>query len=577
MCSDSLEVTFQGIPAALGIAMGSSFRYYEPDFDIPLRDIEYPSEELMRFKAALQKARGRLLDLKRKAERDAGSQAAGIFDAHALFLEDPALMASVKTVVHDRLVNIEIAWDESIENYAQRMEALGDDTFRARALDIRDVGELVLKILLEIDEIDLSSLTVPSVILAEDLTPSATARLDKSFVLAFCTSKGGPTSHTAILAKAMGIPAVVGIGPSILELSNDAPLLVDGTQGEVVAFPDEETLKDYGIRRDLADALSKVEIKMADKPAITIDGYQVEVVANVGNVSDAESALNLGAEGIGLLRTEFLYLDREDAPNEEEQLAVYSTILDLMQDRPVVVRTLDVGGDKELPYLDLGQEANPFLGWRAIRMCLDRPDFFKIQLRAILRASSDHDVRIMFPMVSTIEEVRKARALLAEAREDVLKSGQPVSDKYQIGIMVEVPSVVIMADQFAQEVDFFSIGTNDLTQYTMAAERVNEKVSGLNDPCHPAILRQIEHVIKTAHQGGIWVGLCGEMAGDPEAVPILLGLGLDEFSMAPASIPRIKALVRLWTLEDARQLAAEVVNLGSAEEVRERVRRKQEA
>jgi phosphotransferase system enzyme I (PtsI) len=363
----------------------------------------------------------------------------------------------------------------------------------------------------------------------------------------------------------------VGTGKKILEISNGDFILVDGDLGEVIVNPDEDAQKDYEARRKLAHAQSRAELEVADEPAITTDGHHVEVVANVGNVADTESALNYGAEGIGLLRTEFIYLDREDAPDEDEQYKAYNDILGLMQDRPVVVRTIDVGGDKELPYLDLGEEANPFLGWRAIRMCLDRPDFFKIQLRALLRASPDHDLRIMFPMISTLEEVRCARSLLAEARDEVLKQGHDVAENIQIGIMVEIPSVVVMADQFAKEVDFFSIGTNDLTQYTMAAERVNEKLSGLNDPCHPAILRQIKRVIETAHDEGIWVGLCGEMAGDPIATPILLGLGLDEFSMAPISIPHIKAIIRCLDLESANQLAAEVVLMDSAEDVRKHV------
>lgn len=422
-------------------------------------------------------------------------------------------------------------------------------------------------------ESDLSALTTPSIILARDLTPSDTVRLDKSLVLGFCTAGGGPTSHTAILAKALSLPAIVGLGSELLDLSDGTPLLVDGERGEVIADPSDATRQEYENRRLRTTATKKAELEMAHEPAITQDGHQVEIVANVGNSEDAHFALLQGAEGIGLLRTEFLYLDRQSAPNEDEQLAAYDSILDVMENRPVVVRTLDVGGDKELPYLDLGKETNPFLGWRAIRMCLDQPNFFKIQLRALLRASPGHDLRIMFPMIATIDEVRRSRTLLNEARDEVEAAGHPCADRIQVGIMVEVPSVAVLADIFAHEVDFFSIGTNDLTQYTMAAERTNEKVAHLGDACHPAVLRQIKRVLDAAHGQGIWVGLCGELAGDPEAAPILLGLGLDEFSMAPSSIPHAKTIIRSWTLKQAQQLASHVLDLDSAAAVREYVRK----
>jgi phosphoenolpyruvate-protein phosphotransferase len=305
---------------------------------------------------------------------------------------------------------------------------------------------------------------------------------------------------------------------------------------------------------------------------VTLDGHPSEIVANIGSPLEAKIALEHGAEGVGLLRTEFLYLDRQNEPDEEEQLAAFNSILDVMEDRPVIVRTIDVGGDKEVPYLDLGVEANPFLGWRAIRMSLDNPELFKTQLRALWRASPGHDLRVMFPMISTLDEVRKARTLFNDVREELVAEAHPVADRVQVGIMVEVPSVAVLADLFAREVDFFSIGTNDLTQYTFAAERTNEKVAHLGDGCHPAVLRQIQRVIQVAHVEGIWVGLCGELAGDPEAVPILLGLGLDEFSMAPSSIPHAKAIIRSWSLSDAQSLAAKVLHLDSAEAVREYVR-----
>jgi phosphotransferase system enzyme I (PtsI) len=391
-------------------------------------------------------------------------------------------------------------------------------------------------------------------------------------VLGFLTALGGPTSHTAILAKALKLPAVVGAGDPVLRINPGTALALDGMNGEVSADPDNQTVAAFEKRKRVYMEESAAALAGAHEPATTQDGSTFEIVANVGNPEDTQQALDHGAEGIGLLRTEFLYMERPTAPDEEEQLKAYNLIFDLMADRPIVVRTLDVGGDKAIPYLDLGEEANPFLGWRAIRMTLDEPDFFKIQLRALLRASPGHDIRIMFPMVATLSEVRKARALLEQARVEVVEAGYEVADRVQIGIMVEIPSVVVLADLFAKEVDFFSIGTNDLTQYTMAAERTNEKVAHLGDACHPAVLRQIQRVIEAAHKEGIWVGLCGELAGDPDAIPILLGLGLDEFSMAPGSIPRAKDIIRNWKVADAKLLAAEVLDMDTAEKVRAFVR-----
>jgi len=452
------------------------------------------------------------------------------------------------------------------------MEALDDEYFRGRAADVRDVGKRVLRILLGIEEKTLASLEEPVVILARDLEPSDTARLDKSKVLGFCTIEGGPTSHTAILAKALGLPAVVGVGDDLLEVPQDAPLIIDGERGEIIAYPDDLTQSEFYIRLQNSIEQSKAERDAAKLPAKTKDNHQVEVFANIGGIEDAIAALSNGAEGVGLLRTEFLYLDRDSAPDEDEQYSAYKAIFDVMESRPIVVRTLDVGGDKSLPYLDLGEEANPFLGWRAIRMCLDRPEFFKQQLRALLRAGAGHNLRIMFPMIATLQELRRAKELLNKAQEEIIAGGYSIAENVQVGIMVEIPSVVMMADQFAKEVDFFSIGTNDLTQYTMAADRVNQKVAYLADACHPAVLRQIKRVIDAAHEHGIWVGLCGELAGDPEAIPLLLGLELDEFSVATASIPRAKHIIREWSLSDASHLAKQVLDLDSAQAVREKVR-----
>ena len=566
----------RGIAAAPGLAQGPAVVWPEGTVVVPRHTGQDRETEWARLEAVRRVAREEINRLKDKVAKEAGQDEAALFDAHIMILDDAALLKRSETAMEGGL-NAEAAWMDAVEHYARQLDSLPDPTLRARAADVRDVGQRVLRHLLGPEAQPGLDLREPSVIIARDLTPSQTASLDKSLVLAFCTAEGGPTSHTAILSKALGLPAVVGLGPAVLGLPPGAFLLIDGDRGEVIAYPDEITLRDFQTRRRKALRLARAEVAEAHEPAITRDGHQVKVVANVGNPGEAVAALEFGAEGIGLLRTEFLYLDRTTAPDEEEQLAAYNSVLDVMKTRPVVVRTLDVGGDKELPYLDLGRESNPFLGWRAIRMCLDRPDFFKVQLRALLRASPGHDLHIMFPMITILDEVRQAKTLLDEAGREVQAAGHSIAETIQVGIMVEVPSVAILADLFASEIDFLSIGTNDLTQYTMAAERTNDRVAHLSDACHPAVLRQIQHVVVAGHQAGIWIGVCGELAGDPEAVPILLGLEVDELSISPASIPHIKATIRRWSLQAVQRLASEAINVDSAVAVRRLVRSHQPA
>ena len=566
----------KGIPASTGMAAGTAFIYVQQELKIERRGVADPAAEWSRLEAALAAARDPLAAIQAKAQAVMSAEEAAIFEAHAMFLDDPALLEMVQAAVHAQRISVEAAWSDAIESYAAELAAMKDEYLAARAADIRDVGQRVLRLLAGQTEEDLTALTRPAIVVARDLTPSDTVRLDKKLVLGFCTAEGGPTSHTAILAKALTLPAVVGLGAELLKVTGGLPLLLDGARGELIVAPDEATRQAFSSASGLASRQAEIELAAAHEPAITRDSRRLEIVANIGSPQDAATALRYGAEGVGLFRTEFLYLDRQTAPDEEEQLSAYRAALDVMGARPVVVRTLDVGGDKPLPYLDLGHEDNPFLGWRAVRMCLDKPEFFKIQLRALLRASPGHDIRIMFPMIATVDEVRRARSLLDEARREVIAAGHPVAGRIQVGIMVEIPSVAVLADRFVSEVDFFSIGTNDLTQYTLAAERTNQRVAHLGDPCHPAVLRQIQHVIEAAHRGGIWVGVCGEMAGDPEAAPVLLGLGLDEFSMTPGSIPRVKAILRGWTFAGAAGLAAQAVNLDSAEEVRGLIRSRAE-
>jgi phosphotransferase system enzyme I (PtsI) len=563
---------FQGIPASPGIAIGPAFCFQEMDLGFDRDTITDIEPEVERFEASLTTAAEQIAVIKGKALAEASAEEAAIFDAHALFLQDPALIDAIRGAIREQQLNAEAAVSDAVEVQAKALEAMEDEYFSARAADVRDVGQRLMRILLGVSETDLSTLTESSIILAKDLTPSDTVRLDKKLVLGFLTALGGPTSHTAILAKALDLPAIVGAGKTVLAIESGVALAIDGSTGEVSVDPNKKARADFNKRKKIYQEESQAALARAHEPAITLDGTEVEIVANVGNPEDTQQALDHGAEGIGLLRTEFLYMERPSAPDEEEQLAAYNTIFDMMEDRPVVVRTLDVGGDKAIPYLDLGEEANPFLGWRAIRMTLDEPDFFKIQLRALLRASPGHDVRIMFPMVATLPELRSAQNLLEEARQEIVDASHKVADKVQVGIMVEIPSVAVLADRFAREVDFFSIGTNDLTQYTMAAERTNEKVAHLGDACHPAVLRQIQRVIEAAHEVGIWVGLCGELAGDADAIPILLGLGLDEFSMAPASIPRAKEIIRKWHVSDAQELLETVLQMDTGEEVRAFIR-----
>lgn len=563
--------TYTGIPASPGIAIGPIFLFAQQEIDVPRRTAQDPVEEENRLEEAIAEAKEEIQAVHQKAQKEISSEEAEIFAAHEMMLEDPMLLEKAKNAIREKELNAEAAWMDGVEGFAEQMENLDDETLSARAADVRDVGNRVVRILMGMPQ-EAALMEEKSIVIAKDLTPSDTVLLDKEMVMGFCTAEGGPTSHTAILAKALGLPAVVGLGPEILDLPPNTLLIIQGDTGEVIAHPDPETRNEYQERMKKAEKQAQRELEKADQPAVTQDGVQVEVVANVGSVDDARIALDHGAEGIGLLRTEFLYLNRSTAPNEEEQRAIYEDILEIMEDRPVIVRTLDIGGDKNVPYLDLGEEMNPFLGWRAIRFFLDEEDLFKTQLRALLKASPGHDLRIMFPMIATLEEIHRTKKIITDIENELSASGGGVKEDIQYGIMVEVPSVVILADQFAQEVDFFSIGTNDLTQYTMAAERTNNKVAHLLDPCHPAILRQIDTVIQAAHKAGIWVGLCGEMAGDEDAVPLLLGLGLDEFSASPTLVPHVKEVIRGWTKEEAKALAAELKHLSSAEEVRKAVR-----
>jgi phosphoenolpyruvate-protein phosphotransferase len=564
--------TLQGIAASRGIGIGPAFHFRRADLRFERCTVEDPAVEWTRCQTALGVACDQLAGVCAKAEIESGAEQAAIFQAQVMMLEDPDLLDTVQTAIQEQWVNAEAALSDAAEMYAQMLESLDDAYLSARAADVRDAATRVLRILLDVDESPAAGLTTPSIILARDLTPSDTVLLDKSLVVGFCTAEGGATSHTAILARGLGLPAVVGAGKGILEVLDGTPLVLDGSDGTLWIEPDEETIAVYRERQTAARTVLALAREQAHEPAATRDGHCVEVVANIGNVEGAQAALEAGAEGIGLLRTEFLYLERTHLPDEEAQYQAYRAIVDVFGDHPVILRTLDIGGDKELPYLGLPDEMNPFLGVRAIRLCLTQPELFRPQLRAALRAGAGRNLKIMFPMVATVAELRAARMALDECRAELLAEGRPVAEEMEIGIMVEVPSAALMADRLAAEVDFFSIGTNDLSQYTMAADRTNAQVAGLATGFQPAVLRLVRDVIAAAHAQGKWVGLCGELAGEPLAVPVLLGLGLDEFSMNPPAIPLAKQVIRALALDEAQAVAREALSLEGADAVRALVR-----
>jgi len=473
------------------------------------------------------------------------------------------------------------AWQQAIEDQAAMLEALNDPIFSARAIDLRDVGQRVVRLLAgKSNEMPLPD--EPSIVVAYELTPSQTILLPKDLVRGFCTVQGSKTSHVAILARGLGLPAVVGLPEDFLEtVSTGDMLIVDGDEGVVILNPDEATLAVYQQKAAAEAERQAAAQALGSGPAVTPDGQRVEVAANLGGGGEEEArrAVALGAEGVGLLRTEFLYMERHTPPNEDEQTAAYAAYIRALEGRPVVFRTVDIGGDKALPYLDLPAEANPFLGKRGIRLALAQPDLFRTQLRAILRAGAGTQgvVKIMFPMVATLEEVRQAKVHLEAARQSLEAEGVPFAQDVEVGIMVEIPAAALMADAFATEVDFFSIGTNDLSQYTLAADRTHPEVGKMADALHPAVLRLIARVVEAAHAEDVWVGVCGELAGDPLATPVLLGLGVDELSMAAPAIPEVKAQVRRWSVAEAAALACEVLALPSVQAVREMLAKAQPA
>jgi phosphotransferase system enzyme I (PtsI) len=561
------EKTFKGIPASEGIAIGPTFCYIPAELTIPVCAAGTVDEEMARFDMARERARIELQDLHDAIEKRAGKEQAAIFEAHQEMLFDPALEGKVRTEV-ELGQTVEQALVTAIEELASLLASMGDELFAARALDVKDVGRRILRILLGLPDTALSAVTEPSIIIAEDLTPSDTASLDPKLTLGFITAQGGLTSHSAILARTLGLPAIVGMGSGLLEkVSSGTFIVMDGRTGEMIIEPDRETIGKYEQTKNQRESQLLILKSAAEKDAHTANGRRVEVAANVGEVVSTRDAMDHGAEGIGLLRTEFLYLEDTQPPSEEKQYLIYREIFEVMSGRPVIVRTLDIGGDKPPSYLPFPDEMNPFLGWRAIRISLDEPELFKTQLRAILRAAVGHHVRIMFPMVSDLDELRRARDIVEAVKRDLELASVEFAVDVPVGIMVETPAAAVLVDVLSEASDFFSLGTNDLTQYTMAVDRGNARVSGLYQPLHPSVLRLIRQTIDAGHAKGKWVGMCGELAGMTKAIPILLGFGLDEFSMNPRAIPEAKHLIGKLTDEKAREIAGQAMSFGTAAEI----------
>jgi phosphotransferase system enzyme I (PtsI) len=525
-----------------------------------LRHVDDPEAELVRLEAALAQAAQEITALCGRTAAKVGAGAAQVFEAHLLMLQDPALVDAARAQIARESVCAEWAFASAGREMADLLATLDDAYLRERSADVLDVTDRVVRILLGSPASALSSLSRPSIVVAHDLTPSETAQMDHDLIVGFATEVGGPTSHTVIMARTLGIPAVVGLGAVAGQAATGDRAILDGTAGELVLRPGPGELQQAEER--LAALLNQEQrLKaVARLESVTADGHRVELAANIGRPAEAAAALQYGAEGIGLFRTEFLYMEGNSLPTEEEQYRAYRSALEQMGPRPVIIRTLDIGGDKQVEALKLPAEMNPFLGLRAIRLCLERRDLFKVQLRALLRASAHGHLRIMYPMVQSLQEIEAANAVLADARAELEAEGTPAG-KPEVGIMVEIPAAAVVADLLAPHVDFFSIGTNDLIQYTLAVDRMNERVSHLYQPYHPAVLRLVRQICVAARQAGKWTGMCGEMAGDPVAAPVLLGLGLDEWSMSAPAIPAVKEVLRTTTRSEAEVLAAELLTL----------------
>ncbi|EOD8050548.1 phosphoenolpyruvate--protein phosphotransferase [Staphylococcus aureus] len=562
----------KGIAASDGVAIAKAYLLVEPDLTFDKNEKVTDVEgEVAKFNNAIEASKVELTKIRNNAEVQLGADKAAIFDAHLLVLDDPELIQPIQDKIKNENANAATALTDVTTQFVTIFESMDNEYMKERAADIRDVSKRVLSHILGIELPNPSMIDESVVIVGNDLTPSDTAQLNKEFVQGFATNIGGRTSHSAIMSRSLEIPAIVGTKSITQEVKQGDMIIVDGLNGDVIVNPTEDELIAYQDKRERYFADKKELQKLRDADTVTVDGVHAELAANIGTPNDLPGVIENGAQGIGLYRTEFLYMGRDQMPTEEEQFEAYKEVLEAMNGKRVVVRTLDIGGDKELSYLNLPEEMNPFLGYRAIRLCLAQQDIFRPQLRALLRASVYGKLNIMFPMVATINEFREAKAILLEEKENLKNEGYDISDDIELGIMVEIPATAALADVFAKEVDFFSIGTNDLIQYTLAADRMSERVSYLYQPYNPSILRLVKQVIEASHKEGKWTGMCGEMAGDETAIPLLLGLGLDEFSMSATSILKARRQINGLSKNEMTELANRAVDCATQEEVIELV------
>jgi phosphotransferase system enzyme I (PtsI) len=564
------EKLFRGIAVSAGICRGKILVLDRAQHVITKRQVtdREITAEVGRFEKALVQTRQQISEVQRKLIENMGAKEGDVFEAHLLMLEDRMLVDEVIRTIREHRVNAESAFHEVSDRYAAALAAVDDEYLRERAADMRDLNSRVLDNLLQVkSQIDIRKISEPCILVGHDLSPSTTAQLDKKMVLGFATEIGGKTSHTAIIARSLGIPAVVGLKTASEEFETGDYALLDGYNGTVIVNPTDQTLFEYGQLSRIKASLEEKLREIQNQPAVTLDGKIIHLSANIEDQNDIEAVIANGAEGVGLFRTEFLFISRDSLPSEEDQYKVYRQVAAALKPHPVIIRTLDLGGDKFASHLQLAQEMNPFLGWRAIRFCLAQPELFRTQLRAILRASTEGNVKLMYPMISGLDELNQANALVEKCKGELRAEKIPFDKNMDIGAMVEIPSAALIADTLAKRLKFFSVGSNDLIQYTLAADRTNEKVSHLYEPTHPAILRLIKMTVEAAHQHGVWVGVCGEIAGDPVLTPLLIGLGVDELSAAPPVVPQVKYIVRRLKLAEAQELAAFALQCESPSEI----------
>jgi phosphotransferase system enzyme I (PtsI) len=568
----SAELEFKGVGVSPGIVNGPAFVLAPEEDAVVVRDITAADvpRELQRFEQALVATRLQIRELQHRMTESMGKESAEIFEAHLLMLEDRAIYDEIVRMLGTDLKNIEFVLHEVTNRYAQALRNLEDEYLSERAVDVRDIARRLLHNLAGRSSSALADLAEPCIIIAHDLSPTETAGLNKQKVLGFATDLGSPTSHTAIMARALGIPAVVGMHDITLRVAAGDPLLVDGQHGLVFVQPAAERIERYARKRKAQAAIRSRLGELRDQPAMTRDGYHIPLAANIELPADADVAVANGADGVGLFRTEFLFL--KNVPTEDEQAEAYLQVARRLAPATVIIRTMDIGGDKFMSHLKMPQQVNPFMGWRAIRFCLAQPEFFKVQLRAILRASTLKNIKIMYPMISNVKEVIEANRLLTEAKNELAARGEEFDQDIEVGVMIEIPSAALTADLIAPHVRFFSIGTNDLVQYTLAVDRVNELVSSLYEPTHPAIIKLIKHTVDVGHEHGLWTGVCGEMAGNPLLVPLLVGLGVDELSVNAPGVPLVKDVIRSLRFAQAEELGQAALRSGSAEEVLENCR-----